>query len=176
MSLRTGLLLSREAARWGLRFHGRHAGMIVGLSMIPTVQRFVAVAWGDDLPAAAGVAGELLTGAVRVLLIFLICRLAFVRDPEVAGLGERWRRVAWFVDHRRGDFLIQFAVLGTAFALFDLVPNLAIQTLAPEGAREWVTAVVVAIKNPTVIAFTFVWMAGVARRMMLAAPEPAGAR
>ncbi|WP_440100437.1 hypothetical protein [Streptosporangium sp. H16] len=42
------------------------------------------------------------------------------------------------------------------------------------------TSILVSAKNPTVIAFTFVWMAGVARRMILSggpresAGSPAG--
>ncbi|MER5627313.1 hypothetical protein ABT061_40450 [Streptosporangium sp. NPDC002544] len=172
MSLPSGLLLSRDAARWGMRFYVRHFWVVAGFSMIPTIQRFVAVRWGDDLPAAVNGATEVLTGAVRLLLIYTIYKLAIARDPELAQLDRLWQRLAWFVDHRRANFLAQFLVLGAAFAVFDVLPNAAVQTWVAEGSREWVSAVLVSVKNPTVIAFTFIWMMGVARQMILAADLP----
>ncbi|MER5645300.1 hypothetical protein [Streptosporangium sp. NPDC002524] len=181
MTLSSGLRLSADAARWGVRFYVRHLWVILGLSLIPTVQRFVAVRWGQDLPAA-DVAAEILTGASRVLLLYVILRLAIVNDPELGPLGRdaRWKRLGAFVERGRYEIVVQCLVLGAAFLVLDVLPNLAVAHWVAEDRRELVTSVLVSAKNPTVIAFTFVWMAGVARRMILSggpretAPTPAG--
>jgi hypothetical protein len=59
--------------------------------------------------------------------------------------------------------------------VLDVLPNMAIEHWIAEGIREWVTAVLVSVKNPTVIAFTFIWMAGVARQMILSGKPRAAA-
>lgn len=170
MDMPRALRLSRDAARWGVGFYLRHLVPIAGLSLIPAAQRFLAVGWGDQLPGVVTSGGEVLTAVTRVLLIGLILRL-MVREA-----GPRpWPRFTAFIDRRPADFMLQFAVLGLAYVAFGALPNLAIERLvAPEG-RDLALAVLLAVKNPTVIAFTFVWMAGVALRMIQAEPaEPAG--
>lgn len=171
MDLRPGLSLSRDAARWGARCYLRHLVLVAGLSLVPSIQRFVAVSMGDELPAAAAIGGEVLTAATRVLLVFLIFRIMW----SEAGPGA-WARFGVFVDRRRTAFLVQFLVLGAAFVVFDALPKLAIEAWVAPEQRERVTAVLIAVKNPTVIAFTFVWMAGVVREMITAeGREPTGA-
>ncbi|GAA3012221.1 hypothetical protein [Streptosporangium longisporum] len=174
MTLLTGARLGRDAARWGARFYLRHAGPIVGLSMIPALQRFVSIRWGRDLPDVAAVAGELVTVASRVLLVYMIIKLAIVDDPALRPLARdgRWRRLGVFAARRRSDVAAQFLILGAAFTLFDILPDLAVGAWVAEDARETVTSVLVSAKNPTVIAFTLVWMVGVARLMILDAPVP----
>ncbi|GAA3168135.1 hypothetical protein GCM10010466_68180 [Planomonospora alba] len=188
MVILSGLRLARAAAVWGARFHLRHLWAVSALSMVPTVQRFVAVRWGEELPAAAGAGGEALTGAARLLLLYVIVRLA-VADGRAAGeheagAGERgsgergagegglWERLAAGLDRRRGEFAVQFLVLGAAFTVFDILPNLAVAHWVAAQDRELVASVLVSVKNPTVIAFTFVWMVGVARELYLAGRSP----
>ncbi|GAA4181057.1 hypothetical protein GCM10022252_04820 [Streptosporangium oxazolinicum] len=182
MTLSSGLRLSRDAARWGVRFYVRHFWIVLGLSLVPTVQRFVAVRWGQDLPAVVNIAAEILTGAGRVLLLYVILRLAIVNDPELRPLDRdaRWERLGSFAKRRRYDVVVQFLVLGAAFFVLDVLPNLAIEHWVAEDRRELVASLLVSAKNPTVIAFTIVWMVGVARQMILsgepreAADSPAG--
>ncbi|MEU4834617.1 hypothetical protein [Streptosporangium sp. NPDC023615] len=174
MTLLTGSRLGRDAARWGARFYLRHAGLVVGLSMVPALQRFVSIRWGAGLPDAAAVTGEAITAASRVLLAYMIIKLAIVDDPALRPFEAegRWRRLGRFAGRRRSDVAAQFLLLGAAFALFDILPETAIGAWVPEDARETVLSVLVSAKNPTVIAFTMVWMVGVARRMILDAPAP----
>ncbi|MEV0730979.1 hypothetical protein [Polymorphospora sp. NPDC050346] len=166
--MRTGLALSVAAARWATHFYARHFWLVFGLSMIPTVQRFVAVRYGDDLPAAVGVGGEIVTGLSRLLLVYAVLRMVF-REPDLSGLtpGQRWRRLAAGIDADVRAFWTQFLVLAVAFVLLDVVPNTAIAVLVPDGRQELVTSVLVSVKNPTVIAFTVLWMVGVGRTLMV---------
>ncbi|GAA3836537.1 hypothetical protein GCM10022226_68120 [Sphaerisporangium flaviroseum] len=169
MSIRSGLRLSRDAARWGARFYLRRFVIVFGLSTVPTVQRFVAVRWGQDLPTSVNVTAEIVTAASRLLLLYVIVKLAFGGDPEVGRLTRetRWERLGRFIDHRRSDFAVQFLVLGAAFVVCDVLPTMAIEQWVTGDVREWVTATLVAVKNPTVIAFTMIWMTAVARQMIV---------
>jgi hypothetical protein len=166
--MRTGLVLSAEAARWALRCYARHFWLVFGLSIVPTGQRFVAVRFGDDLPAAVGIAGEVLTGVARALLVFLVLRIA-VRDAGLAGLSvrDRWQRFAAGLEQRRWDFVTQFLVVGIAFAVFDLLPMAAVSLWVPADRQEIVNAVLVSVKNPTVIAVTILWMIGIGYHLMV---------
>ena len=75
-------------------------------------------------------------------------------------------------EHRR--WIIP-AVLGAAFVVFDTLPTAAITAWVPDPQAELVMAVLVAAKNPTVIAFTLIWMVAVVRAMVHAAMPADGA-
>ena len=60
------------------------------------------------------------------------------------------------------------AVLAVAFATFELLPAVAIRLWVPVADQEIATAVVVAVKNPTVIALTILWLTGVGRCLIAA--------
>src|SRR5699024_7177884 len=47
--------------------------------------------------------------------------------------------------------------------VFDLVPTWAVASLVAEESRALATAIVLAVKNLTVIALTFLWLIGLAR-------------
>ncbi|GIJ30367.1 hypothetical protein Vqi01_55290 [Micromonospora qiuiae] len=166
--MRTGLALGGAAARWAASFYVRHFWLVFGLSMIPTVQRFAVVRYGDDLPAAVNVGGEVVTALTRLLLAYLIVRLAF-REPGLADLPvrERWRRLAAGIDARPPDFWFQFLLLAAAFVVLDVLPNAAIGLWVPDQWQNLVSSILVSAKNPTVIAFTLLWMVGVARALIL---------
>ncbi|MEV4218397.1 hypothetical protein [Nonomuraea sp. NPDC049725] len=168
MVLRSGFELAGDAASWGWRFYLRHFWIVAGLSMVPAVQRFAAITAGDDLPAAVNIAAEVLTAACRVVLLYVIVRLAVRAEPALRGLtpAALWQRMGEGIDRDRWAFATQFLVLGAAFTVLDVLPTLAVDQWAGQ-ARDLVTALLVSVKNPTVIAFTFVWMTGVATRLML---------
>ncbi len=163
--------LSAEAARWALRFYRDHFWLVFGLSAVASVQRFISVRWGDELPGWTGPAGETVTAAARLLLIGLVVRLAF---------GPTGRPALDFVTtgarlHRRA-LLLQPLVLAAATLLFAVLPNIAIAVWAPETHRDQLTAIMLAVKNPTVIAFTVLWIAGVAVTLMAAGIRSSTAR
>ncbi|WP_143175585.1 hypothetical protein [Cryptosporangium aurantiacum] len=160
--------------------------LVLGLSLVPTVQRFLVVHY--DVPAAVAVGSEILVAGVRVLLVVLVVRLLARELTGEHGLGGRaaLRRLSTAIDARRGAFWFQWIVLGAAFVVCDVLPNAAVAAWVPDGARDVVTATMVAVKNPTVIAFTVLWIVGIGRTLIVeqtdadeiaAAPdEPAGRR
>ncbi|MEU4408422.1 hypothetical protein AB0F88_28210 [Streptosporangium sp. NPDC023963] len=109
------------------------------------------------------------SGARRILLLYVIVRLAIVDDPELGPLGRdaRRRRLRAFAERGKSGLVVQFLVLGAAFFVLDVLPGLAIENWVAEDRRELVSSILVSAKNPTVIAFTLVWMVGVARQMIL---------
>ncbi|RJL24820.1 hypothetical protein [Bailinhaonella thermotolerans] len=170
MTPRSALGLAGGAAAWALRFYARHPWLVAGLSLVPAAQRLASLRWG----ILGGVPGELIAMAARVALVYLVVRLAFARDPELGSLDRAalLRRLGAGVDRRKGDLYAQVPVLAAAFAVGHL-PDLAAATLVPPGSRALAEALVVALKNPTVIALTLLWMVGVARLLALSAPSPA---
>src|ERR671914_1200309 len=82
-----------EVPRWAVGFYRRHLLLVVGISAIPAAQRFIAQRWAAQLPAVAGVAGELVTGAARLALVAVVVRLAILAD-------DAWRRVRRFARAR----------------------------------------------------------------------------
>lgn len=148
--------LTTDAASWALRFYRDHFLLVFGLSLIAGLQRFVSVRFGEDLPLLSGFSGEMVTMAVRLLLVALILRIAFgaVAPP-------RWKRVTAGIDRDQKSFYLQFVVLAVAFAIFDLLPNAAMSAWVPESRQDLATAIVLLVKNPTVIAFTLLWMTGI---------------
>jgi hypothetical protein len=173
----SGLALAGRAAGWGVRFYLRHIWLVAGLSAIPAVQRFVVIRFGGELPEGLSAGTEVLTAVVRLLLVVLIVRLVARDDPGLRDLGARgvWERFGEFVHRERAAFLTQFAVLGAAFVVFDTLPTAAITAWVPDPQAELVMAVLVAAKNPTVIAFTLIWMVAVVRAMVHAAMPADGA-
>ncbi len=165
--------LTVDAARWALRCYAGHWPLVLGLSLVPSLQRFVSIRYGEHLPAAVGVAGELLTAAARVALVWLVLRI-IVSEAGLAGLGigRRWQLLGQGVDARMRDFLLQFVVLGVAFVLLDVIPEGAVRLWVPQERQALVNAIMLAVKNPTVIAMTMLWMIGVGR-VLMTVPQPA---
>ncbi|GAA3396848.1 hypothetical protein [Cryptosporangium minutisporangium] len=163
-----GWSLSKAAADWAARFYGRHVPLVLGLSLVPSVQRYLVVRY--DVPAAVAIGSEVLVTGVRLLLVLLVVRL-LARELAVGhGLGGRaaLRRLGAAIDARRGAFYFQLVVLAAAFVVCDVLPNAAVALWVPETHRDAVAATLVAVKNPTVIAFTVLWMAGIARTLIVA--------
>ncbi|MFD0205260.1 MULTISPECIES: hypothetical protein [Saccharothrix] len=160
------LRLAAEVPRWAGRFYLRHWAVIVGLSLVASVQRLVAVNWG--LPGAVGFASEVVVLAARVLLVVVIWRLAT--------RGERlsWANARSFATRHWPSLVWQGVLLSVAFLVFDAVAEQVVGGLLPEGARQTYLAVLLFVKNPTVIAFTFVWWVGLVRQAAVSRPVPVG--
>jgi hypothetical protein len=66
----TELGTAMEAPRWALDFIRRHLALVVGLSLIPAVERFTGQIW--ERGPALGLAGEVATTAARLVLTALL--------------------------------------------------------------------------------------------------------
>jgi hypothetical protein len=163
------LRLALEPPRWALAFYARHLLLVVGLSLVPAVERFGVALWGDALSTPSRVALEVLAQGARVLLVVLVIRIAILRDERVrAGrrLGDG-RRVRAFLDHRWPGLLWQGALLLALFAVFSVVPEQVVPLWIPASGQDLYWALLLAVKNVTVIAVTLVWMVGAVRQMLI---------
>lgn len=166
--MKTELELALEVPRWTWRFYLRHLPVIVGLSLVASVQRLVAVNWG--IPGPLALASEVLVMAARVLLLVVIWRLA-MRDTE-----WRWSNLSSFAHLHWRSLVLQGVLLSVAFLVFDVVAESVVGGLLPHDARATYLAVLLFVKNPTVIALTFVWWVGLARQMLRNTDQAAPAR
>jgi hypothetical protein len=158
--------LALEVLRWAGRFYLRHWAVIVGLSLIASVQRLVVVNWTDEVPGGVASASEVVVVAARVLLVVVIWRLA------TKGERLRWADARAFAARHWPSLVWQGVLLAAAFLVFDLGAEQVVGGLLPEAARQTYLAVLLFVKNPTVIAFTFVWWVGLVRQAAVSRPVP----
>lgn len=166
---RVHLRLALEPPRWALAFYARHLILVVGLSLVPAVERFGVALWGDGLSTPSHVALEVLAEGARVVLVVLVVRIAILGDERVrAGrhLGDG-RRVRAFLDHRWPSLLWQGALLLALFAVFSVIPEQVVPLWIPASGQDLYWALLLAVKNVTVIAVTLVWMVGAVRQMLI---------
>lgn len=154
--MRDEVRLALAVPRWALRFYWRHLPLVVGLSLLPSVQRLVVVNWEDRIPSVVAALSEVVVLVVRIVLVVAIWRLA-IDQPD-------WTRAKTFVDTHWRSLIVQGGLLTLAFLVFDVVAERVVGGLLPESAQQTYLAVLLFVKNPTVIAFTFVWMVGVIRQ------------
>ncbi|NYH50492.1 hypothetical protein HNR06_000081 [Nocardiopsis arvandica] len=168
-SARTHLRLALEVPRWALAFYLRHIVLVAGVSLVPAAERFAAALWGDTWSTAAHIALEVLAEGTRVVLVVLLVRVAILGDERVRGgrhLGDG-RRVRAFLDRRWPSLLLQGAFLLALAAVLDIVPERVVPLWIPASAEDLYWALLLAVKNVTVIAFTFVWMVAAVRQMLV---------
>ncbi|MCC8250615.1 hypothetical protein [Saccharothrix luteola] len=158
--------LALEVPRWAARFYLRHWVVVVGLSLVASVQRLVVVNWGGLVPDGVAFASEVVVVAARVLLVVVIWRLAT--------RGERlgWADARAFAARHWPSLVWQGMLLAVAFLVFDVVAEQVVGGLLPESARQTYLAVLLFAKNPTVIAFTFVWWVGLIRQVGVSRAVP----
>jgi len=141
---------SWEVPRWALRFYGRHLVPVVGLSLVGSVQRLLVV--NRDVPTTIAVTSEAVVLLARVVLVVLVVRWAF-RDVD-----WKWSNAKGFLRDRWRSLVFQFALLVIAFLVFD-------QGLEALVGRDRV-GLLLFLKNPTIIALTVIWEAGLARQIL----------
>lgn len=163
--MRNELRLAFEVPVWTWRFYLRHLPVIVGLSLVASVQRLVVVNW--DLPGPLAFASEVLVMGARVLLLVVVWRLA-MRDTPWS-----WDNLSVFAQRHWRSLVVQGALLSVAFLIFDVVAESVVAGLLPDEAQPGYLGVLLFLKNPTVIALTFVWWVGLARQMLRNTEEPA---
>ena len=154
---------------WAGRFYLRHLGLVVGISLIPAAQRAVSQLWAAQAPLASGAIGELVTAAARVALFVLVFRLAITGEERLRGLDGRegMRRIGHFARGHWRSLIVQLVLFVLVFIVFDRIPDAVIAPRVPESARPVYWAVLLFIKNPTIIAFTLIWEIGILRQMLL---------
>jgi hypothetical protein len=153
-----------EVPRWALAFFLRHFAVVAGISLVPSAQRFVAQL--TVLPEPVGIALEVLTIGARLLLLGVIVWLALAKDSTISGLNsaEKWTRYKAFHRTHWPSVVIQLGLIGVAALVFDILPDQFIAPLVPEDSQRIYWAVLLGVKNPTIIAFTFVWIVGTFRQ------------
>jgi hypothetical protein len=151
--------LAREVLVEAWRQYRSHLLPIVGLSLVGSVQRALVQFVGDDLPPLVALALEGLTWGCRALLVVLLWRWTIGADERLrgVGIGEGVRRVGRYARRHPRALALQLAGFAVAVLLLDALPDLVIAPLVPPEAGATYWAVLLAVKNPTVIAFTMVW-------------------
>jgi len=151
--------LAREVLAEAWCRYRRHLGPIVGLSLVGSAQRALVQFVGDDLPLWGALALEGLTWGCRVLLVVLLWRWTIGSDARLRGVGlpEGIRRVGRYARRHGLALALQLAGLLVAVLVLDVGPDLVLAPLVPPAAGPVYRAVLLAVKNPTVIAFTAVW-------------------
>lgn len=152
--------LASAVPAWAWRFYREHLGVVVGLSLLPSIQRLVVVGWGDVVPSGVKAASEIGVVVVRVLLLVLVVRWAF------DGASTAWGHAGRFLREHPLSLLFQLGFLGLALVVFDVVAEDLVGAAIPESARAAYLAALLFVKNPTVIAFTFVWLVGLMLQML----------
>lgn len=162
-----------DVVRWSGRFYWRHIWMVAGISLVPSAQRAVSQLWGAHLPGWSGMAGEAVTAIARVVLFVLVLRLAILNDDRLRDLPgeEAWQRITAFVRDAWRSLVVQVLLFAALFAVVDLLPDFVIAPRVPAGAQPVYWAALLAIKNPTVIAFAIIWQIGAVRQALLLGPR-----
>jgi hypothetical protein len=143
-----------EVPRWAWRFYCRHLPVVVGLSLVGSVQRLVVVNRQPPLPTPLALASEVLVLAARVLLVVVVWRLAF------RGVGWRWANAKGFARSRWRALVLQGVLLTAAFLVFDVAAEAVV-------GQDHLAALLF-VKNPTVIALTVIWWIGLIRQAVTA--------
>ncbi|WP_439657424.1 hypothetical protein ACSHWB_34215 [Lentzea sp. HUAS TT2] len=153
------LKLALEVPRWTWRCYTRHLALVVGLSLVASVQRLVTVNWTEEIDPVLATASEVVVLAARLLLVVLVWRIA------VAGLTLRWSAGREFARRHWRSLVWQAVFLGVAFAVFEVLAEHVVSALLPQSARQTYLAVLLFLKNPTVVALTLIWWIGVVRQV-----------
>jgi len=158
--------LAVSVPRWAWRFYRRHLGLVVGLSLVGSVQRFIVVDRTGEVPHPIALASEVVVMAARLLLVVAVWRLATPKGRP------SWSHARAFGKEHWPSLGFQAGLLMAAALVFKVGLD-GVGGLLPESARQTYLAVLLFVKNPTIIAFTTVWMVGLARQVVV---QPESAR
>ena len=148
MLLRSALARAVEVPAAAARFYRRHAVWVVGISLIPGLQRFASTL--STLPAGIQGLLEPLTLVARLALLGLIASVAFRGGRRGAPL--RFLREQWL------SLIMQAVMLACAIGLFSIALEHGVPAWLPMFDSPLYTAIVLLVKNLTVIAFVFIWL------------------
>ncbi|WP_156252724.1 hypothetical protein [Pseudactinotalea terrae] len=142
------------------RFFVRHYPIVLVFGAVASLQRFLAVGGDDRFAFAGGLAGELVTAAVRVLFLVWLVRRMFAGDD--IGWSQVGHRLGRFGRTRTGAVLATAVMLVGLTIVAKVIPDAVAATL-PESERATYLSWELAIKNVTVIPFTMVWLTALSR-------------
>ena len=153
-----------EAPRWAVRFYLRHLPWVLALMAVPATERFLGQL--VERTAVTGVLAEVLTAAARVLLVVIAVQLGIRSDSAVGPLSRAVvsQRLDRFFATQWKPLLLQVLALSVAFLLLNLIPEHLVPALVEVGPMYW--AVLLAVKNLTVIPLTLLWWVGLARHAL----------
>ena len=173
--LRSSTRAAIEVPLWAVAFYRRHLRLVGGLSAVAAVERFVVVLWGALLPSAVMPVLEFVVLGARVLLFVVSFRLAISDDERLGKLGgdEGWQRMMAFTRARWSDLVCHLLFITGAFITFDVIPERVVTRWIPDDLEATYFAILLAVKNFTVIPFTIIWLVGVLRQMLLDSPPGA---
>ncbi|MER6793298.1 hypothetical protein [Amycolatopsis mediterranei] len=152
------LKLALEVPRWAWQCYIEHLGLVLGLSSVASIQRLVVVNWTAQIPHGVALASEVVVLAARVTLVVAIWRIAMRGQALRLSAGRAFARNHW------RSLLWQGAFPGAAYLAFQILAEDALAKLLPESARQTFLAILLFLKNPTIIALTFLWWIGVLRQ------------
>jgi hypothetical protein len=152
--------LALSVPRWAWRLYRRHLALVVGLSLVGSVQRLIVVNWTDEIPPPIALASEVVVMAARLLLVVAVWRLATPRGRP------SWSHTRAFVREHWLSLVLHATLVMAAALVFDAGLE-GIGTLLPADRQQTYLAVLLFVKNPTIMAFTFIWLVGVVRQVVL---------
>jgi hypothetical protein len=158
------LKLALEVPRWTWQCYTEHLGLVLGLSSVASIQRLIVVNWTAQIPHGVALASEVVVLATRIALVVAIWRIAMRGQALRLSAGRAFARNHW------RSLLWQGAFLGAAYLAFEVLAEDALSKLLPESARQPYLAILLFLKNPTVIALTFLWWIGVVRQVFRTKP------
>ena len=168
-SIITNFNLAFAVPVWALWFYIRHFLWVAGISLIPSLHRFLMVYFQPDWPGFWLTLLEIMVMACRLLLLVLIFRIAILGDPVIGSLSkqERKTRIHAFFRYRWLSLVFQFLLLLCATMIFDIFPERILSSFLPPSMQHLYLAILLGIKNPTIIAWVLTWMIGIPRQMLL---------
>lgn len=159
---------SLETLAWTGRFAVGHLPLVVGLGAVAGAERALTQLW--TAPATMAVLLEVTTWGARLVFIVAAIRIGVVADEQFRRDRVEARLNHFLVDHWP-SWIVNGALLLLAFVVFSL-PELWGSDLEG-GERAVFFAVLLAVKNLTVIPLTFLWIVGIGRQAVLYAPKSA---
>lgn len=151
--------LALDVVRGALRFYRQQWLLVIGLSAVVSAERVIVQLAGARLPEWSQMPLELAVTAVRALLLVLVFRRMIIDDPDLRGLRlcEGWQRVKRFAGRSWGGWVVQAILLSVCIVAFDIIPEAAIVSQVPPDSQPAYWAALLAIKNPTILAFVLIW-------------------
>ncbi|GGC23003.1 hypothetical protein GCM10011386_13600 [Parapedobacter defluvii] len=161
-----------DVPRWAFRFYLHHFLWIAGLSVIPSIERFIVLFFSPDWSNTTVILLEVLVESLRFLVLWFIIKLSILRDERLRKISgqEQWVRIKSFVKHRWLSLVFQLIFMIIATLVFDVFLEKVVGSQISEQVRDQYLGVLLAIKNPTVIAWFLIWLVGIPRQMMLYPP------
>lgn len=168
MAALTALRTAWTTVSHAAAFFGRHYPVVFAFGGAASIQRVISVLYGDELPTAANVTGEIFTAAVRLAFVVWLVRTLITRDD---GLSRRAGPRLWAFCRLQWPVVVGHLVLLTAAALiFNNLLEGAGAALVSEDQLPTFWAWLLAVKNVTIIPFTLVWLVVMVRDALRMTP------